>query len=112
MTDLCMTCFISLAKGPEEQAVATGIRRLLALRESNPQLKADSVINRLFAQIVSIENEIAAKRAGYNGAVERYRARLKLFPGLLIARIGRFRDEPLITVPAEMRDMKELGLNL
>ena len=85
-----------------------GIKRLLAIRESNPELKADSVIEQLFAQILKLENEIAAKRSGYNAAVERYRARLMAFPELLIGRFGGFQDEPLIEIPTEMTNLEAL----
>ena len=87
---------------------AGGIKRLLSIRESNPQLKANSVIDRLFAEIVRLENELAAKRSGYNAAVERYRGRLMAFPELLIGRLGRFEDEPLIDIPTEMITLQPL----
>ena len=87
---------------------ASGLQRLLAIRESNPRLKADTTVDRLFAGIVQLENEIAAKRSGYNASVERYRSRLMAFPELLIARIGGFQDEPLLEIRSEMTDLHEL----
>lgn len=97
--------------GDQEGLTAMGLERLLAIRESNPRLKADSVLEDLFARIVAVENEVAAKRSGYNAAVERYRARISAFPGLIIARLAGFEDEPLSAATSKMRNLRQLGFN-
>ena len=97
--------------GNQDALTTGGLDRLLAIRESNPELKADSVLEDLFARIVTLENEVAARRSGYNAAVQRYRARMKVFPGLIIARLGGFKDEPLLSITSRVRDLGQLGFN-
>ncbi|MEE2681735.1 MAG: LemA family protein, partial [Planctomycetota bacterium] len=92
----------------DPEGISEGLDRLLSIRESYPQLKANTVVDQLFAAILELENEIAAKRSGYNAAVERYRARLLAFPELLIGRLGRFENEALVEMPTKMTDLGEL----
>ncbi|MCH2145139.1 MAG: LemA family protein [Phycisphaerales bacterium] len=82
--------------------------RLIALRERYPDLKADTVMDGVMKGIVTLENEIAARRDGYNAAVERYRARTHAIPEVILARLFRFRDMSLLVWESTIRDLDQL----
>lgn len=94
------------ARSVAESGAGTG--DLLALRERYPELKADTTTDRLMKGIVRLENEVAARREGYNAAVERYRARIHGFPELFLARVFSFRDQRLLEWDTSVRNLETL----
>jgi LemA protein len=72
-------------RGVAEQAVASGVNRLVALVEAYPDLKANENFLDLQKQLADTENQIQYSRRYYNGAVNLYNNRLQRFPDLLIA---------------------------
>lgn len=104
--------------GSSEKQTATSVEMsqkstsgLLALREKYPQLKANTTTDRLMMGIVRLENEISARRDGYNAAVERYRSRIHAIPEIILARSFRFRDMPLLQWDASIRIMEHLDFD-
>lgn len=86
------------------------ISKLLAVREEYPNLRADSVFQKLKFGIVSLENEISARRRGYNAAAERYMTRLNSIPEIILARLFRFRDVQLLEWRPQMVNLAKLDL--
>jgi hypothetical protein len=86
------------------------ISKLLAVREEYPNLRADSVFQKLMFGIVSLENEISARRRGYNAAAERYMTRLNSIPEIILARLFRFRDVQLLEWKPQMVNLAKLDL--
>ncbi len=78
-------------RGETELSVGAALREVLLLGESYPQLKADELFERLSAELVTVENHLAASRKYYNGAVRIYNTFVQSFPQLLLARLFRFR---------------------
>lgn len=76
-----------------EQALAGGMRQLLALVESYPALKADQVFLELQQSITEVEEHIQFARRYYNGAVRALNTRVETFPDLLLARVLAFHSE-------------------
>lgn len=79
------------ARGAEEVASAEtalgdGVRRLFALVESYPDLKADTVFLDLQQAVTEVEAHIQHARRYYNGAVRALNTRIEQFPDLLVAR--------------------------
>ncbi len=79
------------ARGDLEAELGGGIRRLLALAEAYPDLKADQHFLDLQRNISEVENHIQYARRYYNGAVRNLNTRIDSFPDLLIARIFGYR---------------------
>src|SRR5262249_42023128 len=78
------------AQGPAQQAAAenmlTGaLRKLLALAEAYPALKANQNFQQLQAELSDIENKIAAARRFFNNAVQEYNTGIQQFPAALFA---------------------------
>jgi LemA protein len=73
-----------------EQELTSAIAAVRAVGERYPQLTASENFVRLEAQLAEVEGEIQYARRLYNSNVERYNARVRMFPSSLIARVAQF----------------------
>lgn len=73
------------ARAQAENALTTGVRQLVALAESYPDLKASQQVLALQQQLTGTENDIASARRYYNAVVRDYNTLRETFPTLLIA---------------------------
>jgi LemA protein len=74
-----------------EQDLSRALVEVRVVSERYPELRAAEPFRRLQAQLAEIEGEIQYARRIYNSNLERYNARVRGFPGALIARPGGFR---------------------
>jgi LemA protein len=81
-------------KATLEEAIETGIRKLVAVAEGYPELKADANFRQLQDSLLDVEDHLQYARRFYNGAVRMLNTRIESFPHLLLAR-------PLRFIPAE-----------
>ncbi len=77
--------------GPLESALGAGMRRLFALVENYPDLKADAGFLDLQRNVSEVEEHIQFARRYYNGAVRALNTRVDSFPDLIVARMFGFR---------------------
>ena len=68
-----------------ENTLTNGVRRLLALAEAYPELKASENLLALQQQLTDTENDIASARRYYNAVVRDFNTLRESFPTLLIA---------------------------
>ncbi len=76
-----------------ENALTQSIRSLFALAEAYPNLKANENFMALQEELASTENKIGFSRQYYNDAAMRYKNRVEMFPGNLIAGMFNFQAE-------------------
>lgn len=81
-------------KAAYEDAMETGLHRLIAVQESYPDLKADANFRQLQTSLKEVEDHLQYARRFYNGSVRILNTRIESFPHLLVAR-------PLGFQPAE-----------
>lgn len=74
----------------DEQNLVNATRRLLAVAEAYPQLKANQNFLALQQELVNTEDRIAAARRFYNGNVRDYNVARTSFPTMLVAGFGDF----------------------
>ncbi|HID48109.1 MAG TPA: LemA family protein, partial [Chromatiales bacterium] len=92
--------------GQAETRLRLGLGNLFALAENYPELKANQSFQQLSSRISQLENSIADRREVYNEAVNLNNVRIEQFPDVMIARMFRFRDYPLLEFSdAEKRDV-------
>ena len=82
----------------KEKALGEGLKQLVLLQESYPQLKADANFRDLAAKLVTIEDQLQYARRFYNGAVQQYQTRLESFPDLVVAKLLGFRPMPFFSL--------------
>ena len=84
-----------LAQFQRAQAeVRSALGRLIALSESNPDLKANQNFLELQAQLEGTENRIAVARKDFNAAAQQYNVSVRRFPANLVARMFGFGQKP------------------
>jgi LemA protein len=79
-------------RGQAEQAVTGALRRLMAVAESYPDLKANQNFLALQEELTGTEGRIAYARQFYNEAVQDWNTRIQAFPGSVFA--GMFGFKP------------------
>lgn len=77
-------------KAQAEGELAQQIKRILALQERYPDLKASENFLQLQRDLVAIEDHLQYARRFYNGAVRDLNNQIESFPSLLVARVARF----------------------
>ena len=87
-------------KAALEDAMETGLHKLVVLAEDYPDLKADENFRQLHAELTDTEDQIQYARRYYNGAVRIFNTRIQSFPHLLLA-------GPLGFIAAEFFEVEE-----
>ncbi|MBK5071429.1 LemA family protein [Budviciaceae bacterium CWB-B4] len=67
--------------------LGSALSRLLVIRESYPDLKANEMFTNLMTQLEGTENRIAVARQRYIKAVQDYNLEIRRFPGLITAKL-------------------------
>ncbi len=88
-----------------DQQMNVAVKRLFAIAENYPDLKASQNFLMLQESLAGTENRIAYSRNNYNQAVMSYNTAIQTFPGLLMAGPFGFRIKEFFEVEeSEMRD--------
>lgn len=93
---------------PEQQAAAEGplvhaLRRLLAVGERYPELRASEHFRALEDELVNTEDRIHAARRFYNSNVQEYNRRVQAFPSNLVAALLGFRRREFFQIDPAVR---------
>jgi LemA protein len=76
-----------------EQGLQASVRRVLAVAEAYPELKASHNFLELQRQLAELEDQLQMARRYYNGTVRDYNIGIQSFPDLILARVAGFREE-------------------
>ncbi len=90
-----------------ENMLTGALRRLFALAEAYPDLKANQNFLQLQAELADLENKIAAARRFFNNAVAEYNTAQEQFPAVLLANAFGFRQRDFFEVAAADRAVVE-----
>lgn len=91
----------------DERQLVDALKRLLAVVENYPQLKADRHFLHLQKELVNTEDRIQAARRFFNGNVRDYRNKCEVFPGSLVASLFRFVSEDYFSVSPSVREVPD-----
>jgi LemA protein len=83
-----------------ENALTRSLRALFALAEAYPNLKANENFIALQEELASTENKIGFSRQYYNDAAMRYKNKVEMFPGNIIAGMFNFQAAPFFQLEA------------
>src|SRR5207247_9400787 len=91
------------ASGVQDQARAenqltAGIRRLIAVAENYPQLKANQNFLALQEELTGTESKIAFARQFYNDQVQALNTLIQSFPSRIVASVGRFQPREFFDI--------------
>ncbi|MDY6913467.1 MAG: LemA family protein [Planctomycetota bacterium] len=81
-----------------ENSLTDGLKRLFALAEAYPQLKADRNFLDLQQQLTEVEDSLQMARRYYNGAVRDYNIQVESFPSNFVAGLFGFGREEFFQI--------------
>lgn len=87
----------------EERELVDNLKRVIALAENYPQLKADEHFLRLQNELANTEDRIQAARRFYNGNVRDYRNKCESFPSNIVASMFAFKPVDYFDVEPAVR---------
>lgn len=88
----------------------TSISKLIALAESNPELKANENVNALIIELEGTENRIMVARQDYIKAVSEYNATIRKFPTSVLAKIFGFNEIQVFQASPESNTVPNVDL--
>ncbi|MBI2237737.1 MAG: LemA family protein, partial [Actinobacteria bacterium] len=93
-----------------ENQITRGLRRLMAVAESYPDLKANQNFLALQEELTATEGKIAYARQFYNDQVMKLNTLIQAFPSNLVARLGRFEPRAFFDIEDPVRGPVEVDL--
>jgi LemA protein len=93
-----------------ENAVTTGLGRLIAVAESYPELKANQSYLALQEELTGTESKIAYSRQFYNDQVTKLNTLIQQFPASLVAGPGHFEPRPFFDIEEPVRGPVQVDL--
>ena len=88
-----------------ENELVGALKKLLAVVENYPQLKADKNFLELQRELVNTENRIQAARRFFNGNIRDYRNKCETFPSSIIAGMFGFEKRDYFNVSSSVREV-------
>lgn len=88
----------------------SSISKLIALAESNPELKANENVNALIIELEGTENRIMVARQDYVKAVSEYNATVRKFPTSVFAKIFGFNETQIFQASPEANTVPNVDL--
>ena len=88
----------------------SSISKLIALAESNPELKANENVNALIIELEGTENRIMVARQDYIKAVSEYNATIRRFPTSVFAKIFGFKEVQVFQASPESNKVPNVDL--
>lgn len=88
----------------------SSISKLIALAESNPELKANESVNALIIELEGTENRILVARQDYIKAVSEYNTTIRKFPTSVFAKIFGFNEIQVFQASPEANKVPNVDL--
>ena len=96
--------------GEVEASLERELGRLIALKESYPDLKANQNFEQLQRDLVDTEEQLQYARRFYNGAVRDYNDAIQRFPDLMVANTCGFDAAEFFQADEQQRDAVKVDL--
>lgn len=101
---------IGKAEVESGSSLDTSISKLIALAESNPELKANESVNALIIELEGTENRIMVARQDYIKAVSEYNATIRKFPTSVFAKVFGFKEIQIFQASPEANKVPNVDL--
>ncbi|HUG75160.1 MAG TPA: LemA family protein [Acidimicrobiia bacterium] len=95
-------------QGEAENMLTGALRRLFALAEAYPELRASENFRNLQAELSDTENKIAVARQIYNDATLSYNNAVQTVPSNIVATVFRFQTLPYFETDGDARSAPEV----
>ena len=95
-------------KSEADEEVSGALSKLIAIAESYPELKSDTVYVSLMDELAGTENRISYAREEYNAAVTSYNKAIRTFPGAIFANMFGFEKSELFEAQESAKEVPEV----
>lgn len=97
-----------IAKNSEE--ITDNVKKLLALAENYPDLKADKVFKNLQIELTGTEDKIAFARQFYNDTVQHYNTAIQVFPNNIMAKLMKYKEKEYFKAEDKEKELVKVEL--
>ena len=92
------------------EKMTNNVDKIMALKESYPDLKANTNFKDLSEQLKKLEDDIANSRKYYNAVVRIYNNKVEMFPNNLVAKILGYKPKAMFEATSEERNNVKVEL--
>lgn len=92
-----------------ENNVTNDLKKIFAIIENYPELKANQTFLELQNNLVKVEETIEFARRYYNGTTREYNTMIQKFPNNIIAKIFKFQEKEFFTVDLATRENPKIN---
>ena len=85
-------------RAKESEEVSNSVKKLLAVAENYPDLKANELFKNLQIELTGTEDKIAFARQFYNDSVQKYNTAIMSFPNNILAKIMNYKEKEYFQV--------------
>lgn len=86
------------------------IVKMIMLKESYPELKANDNFINLSKELTKVEDEIANSRKYYNAVVRIFNNKVEMFPSNIVASIFKYKNKKMFEASSEERENVKIEL--
>lgn len=108
--ELRNTCHVKPNKNKYNEGLNEAEAKLLAVVESYPELKADSLYLELMKQMSDVEEQLQAARRFYNSNVTNYNNRVTTFPTMLMAKVMKAKTRKYFAAEDDVKGNVKVSL--
>ena len=94
----------------ESEVVSKNVKKLLAVAEGYPDLKANEVFKNLQIELTGTEDKIAFARQFYNDTVQHFNTAITVFPNNIMANILKLKEKEYFKVKDEEKEVVTVEL--
>ena len=97
-------------RAKESEEVSNSVKKLLAVAENYPDLKANELFKNLQIELTGTEDKIAFARQFYNDLVQKYNTAIMSFPNNILAKMMNYKEKEYFQVDESEKQTVKVDL--
>lgn len=97
-------------RAKESEEVSNSVKKLLAVAENYPDLKANELFKNLQIELTGTEDKIAFARQFYNDSVQKYNTAIMSFPNNILAKMMNYKEKEYFRVDESEKQTVKVDL--
>ena len=97
-------------RAKESEEVSNSVKKLLAVAENYPDLKANELFKNLQIELTGTEDKIAFARQFYNDSVQKYNTAIMSFPNNILAKMMNYKEKEYFQVDEREKQTVKVDL--
>ena len=94
----------------QSEEVSKNLKKLLAVAEAYPDLKANKLFENLQIELTGTEDKLAYARQFYNDSVQLFNTSIQIFPNNLLANMLKYKEKEYFKIDDAEREVVEVKL--